>query len=202
MGYCLFKVASGFEKESFFSSNTLLNWKMNTNQKEGQIYKLVISSFLSIHHLWSEDCSVEKNVWNSAAFCSQSADVLCRSDLSMSSHIVRSNSKHFFLFSPPPTNRNDKLEERGAGSGSKARTGQESVRWVRPFAPHCLARVSSCPSAWRSRCSLLSDEEPVLMVWNSTLPMEVKDLKRHCEKRKQIAAKMREQLQHDWVARL
>lgn len=43
--------------------------------------------------------------------------------------------------------------------------------------------------------SLLSDEASVLMVWNSTLPMEIKDLKRHCEKREQIAAKMREQLQ-------
>uniref|UniRef100_UPI0037E8F8A3 leucine-rich repeat serine/threonine-protein kinase 2 n=1 Tax=Semicossyphus pulcher TaxID=241346 RepID=UPI0037E8F8A3 len=41
------------------------------------------------------------------------------------------------------------------------------------------------------------DEESVLMVWNSTLPMEVKDLKKHCEKREQIAAKMREQLHHD-----
>ncbi|XP_035531648.1 leucine-rich repeat serine/threonine-protein kinase 2-like [Morone saxatilis] len=42
-----------------------------------------------------------------------------------------------------------------------------------------------------------SDEESVLMVWNSTLPMEVKDLNKHCEKREQIAAKMREQLHHD-----
>ncbi|XP_041794917.1 leucine-rich repeat serine/threonine-protein kinase 2 [Chelmon rostratus] len=40
-------------------------------------------------------------------------------------------------------------------------------------------------------------EESVLMVWNSTLTMEVKDLKRHCEKREQIAAKMREQLHHN-----
>uniref|UniRef100_A0A3B4TIW6 non-specific serine/threonine protein kinase n=1 Tax=Seriola dumerili TaxID=41447 RepID=A0A3B4TIW6_SERDU len=40
------------------------------------------------------------------------------------------------------------------------------------------------------------DEESVLMAWNSTLPMEVKDLNRHCEKREQIAAKMREQLHH------
>lgn len=39
--------------------------------------------------------------------------------------------------------------------------------------------------------------ESVLMVWNSMLPMEVKDLNRHCEKREQIAAKMREQLHHD-----
>ncbi|XP_028285734.1 leucine-rich repeat serine/threonine-protein kinase 2 isoform X2 [Parambassis ranga] len=38
------------------------------------------------------------------------------------------------------------------------------------------------------------DEESVLMVWNSMLPMEVKDLKKHCEKREQITAKMREQL--------
>ncbi|XP_051238847.1 leucine-rich repeat serine/threonine-protein kinase 2 isoform X2 [Dicentrarchus labrax] len=42
-----------------------------------------------------------------------------------------------------------------------------------------------------------SDEESVLMVWNSTLPMEVKDLNKHCQKREQIAAKMREQLHHD-----
>ncbi|GLD61603.1 leucine-rich repeat serine/threonine-protein kinase 2 [Lates japonicus] len=41
------------------------------------------------------------------------------------------------------------------------------------------------------------DEESVLMVWNSTLPMEVKDLNKHCEKREQIAAKMREQLHHN-----
>uniref|UniRef100_A0A665VZC7 non-specific serine/threonine protein kinase n=1 Tax=Echeneis naucrates TaxID=173247 RepID=A0A665VZC7_ECHNA len=41
------------------------------------------------------------------------------------------------------------------------------------------------------------DEESVLMVWNSTMPMEVKDLNRHCEKREQIAAKMREQLLHN-----
>lgn len=41
------------------------------------------------------------------------------------------------------------------------------------------------------------DEESVLMVWNSTLPMEVKDLTKHCEKREQIAAKMREQLPGD-----
>lgn len=41
------------------------------------------------------------------------------------------------------------------------------------------------------------DEESVLMVWNSTMPMEARDLNRHCEKRETIAAKMREQLQHD-----
>ncbi|XP_019935054.2 leucine-rich repeat serine/threonine-protein kinase 2 isoform X2 [Paralichthys olivaceus] len=42
----------------------------------------------------------------------------------------------------------------------------------------------------------LCDEESVLMVWNGTLPKEARDLNRHCEKREQIAAKMREQLQH------
>lgn len=42
---------------------------------------------------------------------------------------------------------------------------------------------------------MLSDEESVLMVWNGTLPMEVKDLKRHCEKRAQMAVRMREQFQ-------
>ncbi|XP_059191354.1 leucine-rich repeat serine/threonine-protein kinase 2 [Centropristis striata] len=41
------------------------------------------------------------------------------------------------------------------------------------------------------------DEESVLMVWNSSLPLEAKDLNKHCEKREQIAAKMREQLHHD-----
>lgn len=33
------------------------------------------------------------------------------------------------------------------------------------------------------------------MVWNGMLPMEVKDLKRHCDKREQIAFRMREQFQ-------
>ncbi|KAM3869857.1 leucine-rich repeat serine/threonine-protein kinase 2 [Diretmus argenteus] len=41
------------------------------------------------------------------------------------------------------------------------------------------------------------DEESVLMVWNSSLPLEVKDLNKHCERRDEIAAKMREQLRHD-----
>ncbi|XP_047453371.1 leucine-rich repeat serine/threonine-protein kinase 2 isoform X2 [Mugil cephalus] len=41
------------------------------------------------------------------------------------------------------------------------------------------------------------DKESVLMVWNSMLPVEVKDLKKHCEKRERIAAKMREQLHHN-----
>ncbi|XP_015257830.1 PREDICTED: leucine-rich repeat serine/threonine-protein kinase 2 isoform X2 [Cyprinodon variegatus] len=40
------------------------------------------------------------------------------------------------------------------------------------------------------------DEESVLMVWNSMLPLEVKDLKKHCEKRERAAARMREQLHH------
>ncbi|KAM6937582.1 leucine-rich repeat serine/threonine-protein kinase 2 [Xenentodon cancila] len=40
------------------------------------------------------------------------------------------------------------------------------------------------------------DEQSVLMVWSSMLPMEVKDLKKHCEKRERIAARMREQLCH------
>ncbi|XP_024137748.1 leucine-rich repeat serine/threonine-protein kinase 2 isoform X2 [Oryzias melastigma] len=39
------------------------------------------------------------------------------------------------------------------------------------------------------------NEESVLMVWNSVLPTEVKDLKKHCEKRERIALRMREQLQ-------
>uniref|UniRef100_A0A3P8ZVY0 non-specific serine/threonine protein kinase n=1 Tax=Esox lucius TaxID=8010 RepID=A0A3P8ZVY0_ESOLU len=41
----------------------------------------------------------------------------------------------------------------------------------------------------RNQC----DEESVLMVWNSSLPLEVKDLKKHSEMRGEITAKMREQ---------
>ncbi|XP_043980418.1 leucine-rich repeat serine/threonine-protein kinase 2 [Gambusia affinis] len=40
------------------------------------------------------------------------------------------------------------------------------------------------------------DEESVLMAWSSMLPLEVKDLKKHCEKRERAAARMREQLHH------
>ncbi|XP_061576882.1 leucine-rich repeat serine/threonine-protein kinase 2-like isoform X1 [Cololabis saira] len=40
------------------------------------------------------------------------------------------------------------------------------------------------------------DEESVLMVWSSSLPAEVKDLRKHGEKRERIAARMREQLCH------
>lgn len=166
--------------------------------------------------------AVWKNVRNNAACCSQFANILRRCDFNMSSFPpfclslslfshLNSASKQFFLsglsvllgffFFLFLINRNNKLEERGAGFGSKTRTRQESVRWVWRISvcPRC---VSSSPLVWSARCSLLSDGEPVLMVWNSTLPMEVKDLKRHCEKRKQIAAKMREQLQHDWGTRL
>uniref|UniRef100_A0A8D2ZET4 non-specific serine/threonine protein kinase n=1 Tax=Scophthalmus maximus TaxID=52904 RepID=A0A8D2ZET4_SCOMX len=39
-------------------------------------------------------------------------------------------------------------------------------------------------------------EFSVLMVWNSAMPKEVRDLSRHCERRGQIAARMSEQLQH------
>lgn len=42
---------------------------------------------------------------------------------------------------------------------------------------------------------VLSDEESVLMVWNGMLPMEAKDLKRHCHRREQVAVRMREQFQ-------
>ncbi|XP_016534034.1 leucine-rich repeat serine/threonine-protein kinase 2 isoform X2 [Poecilia formosa] len=38
------------------------------------------------------------------------------------------------------------------------------------------------------------DEESVLMAWSNMLPLEVKDLKKHCEKRECAAARMREQL--------
>uniref|UniRef100_A0A667ZBU5 non-specific serine/threonine protein kinase n=1 Tax=Myripristis murdjan TaxID=586833 RepID=A0A667ZBU5_9TELE len=41
------------------------------------------------------------------------------------------------------------------------------------------------------------ETDSVLMMWNSTLPLEVKDLNKHCEMREEIAAKMREQLHHN-----
>lgn len=58
--------------------------------------------------------------------------------------------------------------------------------------------VSHCVCAGCLQCAVFiccpADKESVLMVWNSSLPMEVKDLNKHCEKREQIAARMREQL--------
>lgn len=102
-------------------------------------------------------------------------------------------------------NRNPKLEERGAGSGQTTPTGHEPVRWVwwwLLFVPHAdeNSRLAVCVSL-KCVCVCVTDEESVLMVWNSTLPMEVKDLTKHCEKREQIAAKMREQLPGDWPTR-
>lgn len=44
-------------------------------------------------------------------------------------------------------------------------------------------------------CDVCADEESVLMVWNGMLPMELKDLQRHCNKREQLAVRMREQFQ-------
>ncbi|XP_056137368.1 leucine-rich repeat serine/threonine-protein kinase 2 isoform X2 [Lampris incognitus] len=41
------------------------------------------------------------------------------------------------------------------------------------------------------------DEESVLMMWNSALPLEVKDLTKHCKVREEITAKMREQAHQD-----
>ncbi|KAM4619427.1 leucine-rich repeat serine/threonine-protein kinase 2 [Polymixia lowei] len=41
------------------------------------------------------------------------------------------------------------------------------------------------------------DEESVLMVWNGDLPLEVKDLNKHCEMREEISMKMREQFHPD-----
>lgn len=38
------------------------------------------------------------------------------------------------------------------------------------------------------------DAQSVLMVWNATLPSEVKELNKHSERREHIAARMREQL--------
>ncbi|XP_068595343.1 leucine-rich repeat serine/threonine-protein kinase 2 [Brachionichthys hirsutus] len=42
-----------------------------------------------------------------------------------------------------------------------------------------------------------SDEESVLMLWTDALPTEARDLKRHCDKREQIAAEMRGQRDRD-----
>uniref|UniRef100_A0A3Q3NL04 non-specific serine/threonine protein kinase n=1 Tax=Mastacembelus armatus TaxID=205130 RepID=A0A3Q3NL04_9TELE len=75
------------------------------------------------------------------------------------------------------------------------------------FSP-CCSSIRSETLKWKNVVLILGRRIPqdknqcgesgdsVLMVWNSTLPMEVKDLKRHCEKREQISAKMREQLHH------
>uniref|UniRef100_A0A7N6AQ39 non-specific serine/threonine protein kinase n=1 Tax=Anabas testudineus TaxID=64144 RepID=A0A7N6AQ39_ANATE len=65
------------------------------------------------------------------------------------------------------------------------------------IAPRCDSIRSALRWSDARVCLCPSDEESVLMVWNSTLPMEVKDLNRHCEKREQIAAKLREQLHHN-----
>ncbi|XP_030588274.1 leucine-rich repeat serine/threonine-protein kinase 2 isoform X2 [Archocentrus centrarchus] len=76
--------------------------------------------------------------------------------------------------------------------------------------PHCdsLRCMASAltPFSWKNVVLVLgrklpqhknqSDEESVLMVWSSMLPMEVKDLRKHCERRERVAAKMREQLHH------
>ena len=41
------------------------------------------------------------------------------------------------------------------------------------------------------------EDESVLMVWRAALPQEVTELRRHCEVRAEIKAKMREQLRQD-----
>lgn len=86
-------------------------------------------------------------------------------------------------------NRDTKLEGRGVSSGSKTSAGEESGRWVWSWLVCCELSVLNFV------CCVPSDEESVLMVWNGMLPMEVKDLKRHCDKREQIAVRMREQFQ-------
>uniref|UniRef100_A0AAQ4P917 non-specific serine/threonine protein kinase n=1 Tax=Gasterosteus aculeatus aculeatus TaxID=481459 RepID=A0AAQ4P917_GASAC len=64
----------------------------------------------------------------------------------------------------------------------------------------CMASalIGGCLVCFCLNCAVFiccpADKESVLMVWNSSLPMEVKDLNKHCEKREQIAARMREQL--------
>ncbi|XP_072526503.1 leucine-rich repeat serine/threonine-protein kinase 2 isoform X3 [Salminus brasiliensis] len=44
-----------------------------------------------------------------------------------------------------------------------------------------------------SQDQIKQDEDSVMMMWSSSLSLEVKDLKAHCELREQITAKMREQ---------
>uniref|UniRef100_A0A3B3UI41 non-specific serine/threonine protein kinase n=1 Tax=Poecilia latipinna TaxID=48699 RepID=A0A3B3UI41_9TELE len=68
------------------------------------------------------------------------------------------------------------------------------IRYAPKQWPRCAAL-----SAERDTCLCvfvcrLSDEESVLMEWSNMLPLEVKDLKKHCEKRECAAARMREQL--------
>lgn len=82
--------------------------------------------------------------------------------------------------------------------------------WLRPFSvkkppknnnikkqgPRCAALSVESDTCLCVFVCRLSDEESVLMAWSSTLPLEIKDLKKHCEKRERAAARMREQLHH------
>uniref|UniRef100_A0A8C8GB38 non-specific serine/threonine protein kinase n=1 Tax=Oncorhynchus tshawytscha TaxID=74940 RepID=A0A8C8GB38_ONCTS len=79
-----------------------------------------------------------------------------------------------------------------------------NLQLLQVISPHCqsirsMASVfigndclSICMAVYVSHWGA-SNEESVLMVWNSSLPLEVKDLNKHCEMRGEITAKMREQ---------
>lgn len=77
------------------------------------------------------------------------------------------------------------------------------------MAPHCQSIRSLCPAFidsrnWKDVVLVLGrkppqdksqfEEESVLTVWSSSLPKEVRDLNRVCERRDKMAARMREQL--------
>uniref|UniRef100_A0A3P8X3S6 non-specific serine/threonine protein kinase n=1 Tax=Cynoglossus semilaevis TaxID=244447 RepID=A0A3P8X3S6_CYNSE len=63
--------------------------------------------------------------------------------------------------------------------------------------PHCdsIRCISSTLIGWSALFWCRISKESVLMVWNGTLPKEVRDLRRHSEKREQVAARSREKLQ-------
>ncbi|XP_023811223.1 leucine-rich repeat serine/threonine-protein kinase 2 isoform X1 [Oryzias latipes] len=76
--------------------------------------------------------------------------------------------------------------------------------WVAALGCDSVRSITSAfiqPLIWKNVVLVLGrrlpqdkNEESVLMVWSSKLPAEVRDLKKHCEKRERTAVRMREQL--------
>lgn len=145
-----------------------------------QFLVLCVKTFVEWH-------SVMLTVWLTASF---SFILLCYPFLVEMPHQIKAKMLTAVWVLRLYRNRDTKLEERDVSSGTKTPAGEESGRWVWRF-----VGLLWTSSALNFVCYMLSDEESVLMVWNGMLPMEVKELKRHCDKREQIAVRMREQFQ-------